>query len=719
MSVKTPDSQRVEARIDTPSEPVNILLVDDEQSNLKALEAVLAADDRRLMWAQSGEDALRWLLKERFAVILLDVFMPGMDGFETAELIRQHVRSQSTPIIFLTAASKDSTHISRGYALGAVDYILKPLDVSILRSKVDVFVDLFRKTEQVRRQAELLTEARGFLQNVLESTTDYAIIALDLSGVVMAWYEGARLLYGYTSDEVLGSLNVGNLFSPEEVDSGRMQRMFDAALSAGRAEDVFEHVRRDGERFTASVSVNPRRDAVGNVMGHVLVVKDITQQRLQEERARLLIREQAARAEAETANRRFALLAAASSELSRLLDNGSALQSVARLTATDLAEACIIDLITQQGEIQRIAAAHREPDQEQPLQDLTAPDPETPCFARVLGGEPVILPDIPAHDLHQLTSDPIQAEAIRPFEFGSAMIVPIPGRDGVLGAIWLFSTRPERYGSPDLDFALDLANRVGLALDNARLYREAQDAVTAREEFLSVASHELRTPITSLRGQAQLMIRQLDAKGMPDPERLLRAFRVIDVQSDRLTRLLSQLLDVSRLQAGKLELERSQADLRSIVAEVVTRTQAATSTHSIELRVPEELVAHIDPLRLEQVVTNLLDNAVKYSPEGGRVEVELSRSEANTLRLAVRDWGEGIPPEHRAHIFDRFHQGPGRYRSSGMGLGLYISRQIVELHGGQIEAEFPPDGGTRFVVTLPTEISAATQTVSAPGSAEI
>jgi signal transduction histidine kinase len=143
--------------------------------------------------------------------------------------------------------------------------------------------------------------------------------------------------------------------------------------------------------------------------------------------------------------------------------------------------------------------------------------------------------------------------------------------------------------------------------------------------------------------------------------------------------------------------------------EIVARVQATTTNHSIALRAPDEAIGEMDPLRIEQVVTNLLDNAIKYSPEGGRVEVELSHSLNGTLHLAVRDWGMGIPEEHRAHIFDRFHQVPGKHRASGMGLGLYISRQIVQLHGGEIEAEFPPDGGTRFVVTLPSGIDPVPQ----------
>jgi signal transduction histidine kinase len=258
----------------------------------------------------------------------------------------------------------------------------------------------------------------------------------------------------------------------------------------------------------------------------------------------------------------------------------------------------------------------------------------------------------------------------------------------------------EPYDSHDLDFAADLARRVGLSLDNVRLYRQAQEAIRIREEFLSVASHELRTPITALRGQSQLMIRQLELGREIDAERLMRAFRVIDEQSYKLARLVSRLLDISRLQVGKLVLEPADCNIAELARDTIAHIQTTTS-RPIELRCPPEIAGSVDALRLEQIITNLVDNAIKYSPDGTRVEVEVSQPDAEAVRIAVRDWGAGIPPEHRAHIFERFHRGDKRSHPTGMGLGLYISREIAELHGGTIEAEFPEDGGTRFVVTLP------------------
>jgi signal transduction histidine kinase len=238
---------------------------------------------------------------------------------------------------------------------------------------------------------------------------------------------------------------------------------------------------------------------------------------------------------------------------------------------------------------------------------------------------------------------------------------------------------------------------------NERLRREVAErkrAEEVRDEFLSVAAHELKTPMTSLRGFAQVLLGQLDRHETPDPERLAPALRAIDRQSEKLASLVSQLLDISRLEAGRLVLERKLTDVVAIAESVAANARARTSRHPIEVRAPVELTALVDPLRLEQVLTNLVDNAIKYSPDGGAVRIEVGGA-PGALRIVVSDCGIGVPPEHREKIFDRFYQAHAGHRLGGMGLGLYISRQIVDLHQGQMQAEFPQAGGTRVTVTLP------------------
>jgi excisionase family DNA binding protein len=244
-----------------------------------------------------------------------------------------------------------------------------------------------------------------------------------------------------------------------------------------------------------------------------------------------------------------------------------------------------------------------------------------------------------------------------------------------------------------------------LALEAERAAREeAERALHVRNEFLAVAAHELKTPLTSLSGQAQLVMRRFERTGEVEPERVQKAFQTITGQSQKLSRLVSHLLDISRLESGKLTLEPQLTDLTPLVEQAVASAQAWSEQHPITLSVPTCLETRVDPLRLEQVLSNLLDNAVKYSPNGGAIEVALGQRDDGTVELSVRDHGLGIPPDKRASVFDRFYQAHGSEHRGGLGLGLYICRQIVELHEGEIGAEFPPDGGTRFIVRLPLDV---------------
>jgi signal transduction histidine kinase len=239
-----------------------------------------------------------------------------------------------------------------------------------------------------------------------------------------------------------------------------------------------------------------------------------------------------------------------------------------------------------------------------------------------------------------------------------------------------------------------------LADDNAQLYGEAQRAIRLRDDFLSVASHELKTPVTALLAFTQLMRSRLRRGKLPQSE-FEDVLEEVQRQSNRLGRLGSRLLDTSRIDANELVLQREPTDVVELVCAAI---RAQVGNHPVSLGAPEELIAVVDPVRLEQVVTNLLDNALKFSPNGGPIEVQLTAPEPGLLRLAVRDHGIGVPVEHRPHIFERFYQAhAGQHFSgaAGLGLGLYISQQIAEMHGGNITAEFPRGGGTRVIVTVP------------------
>jgi signal transduction histidine kinase len=193
-----------------------------------------------------------------------------------------------------------------------------------------------------------------------------------------------------------------------------------------------------------------------------------------------------------------------------------------------------------------------------------------------------------------------------------------------------------------------------------------------------------------------------------------RALQAIEQQSERLSRLVTRLLDIARIEGGRLAIEQVSVDLVPLVHGVVATMQATTADHQIIARLPAEVKAYVDPLRIEQVLTNLIDNAIKFSSGPDPIDVDLSVTSLGIVRLAVTDRGQGIPPEGRDRIFDRFYQARSGDLASGMGLGLYICRQIVERHGGTISAEFPAGGGTRFVVMLPRQSAAVDQKAAEP-----
>ncbi|MBV8886384.1 MAG: response regulator [Chroococcidiopsidaceae cyanobacterium CP_BM_RX_35] len=288
---------------------VNVLLVDDYPENLLALEAILSSPGQNLVRANSGKEALRCLLNQDFAVILLDVQMPGMDGFETATLIRERERSRHTPIIFLTAFSTNDSLVFKGYALGGVDYLLKPIEPEILKSKVTVFVDLFKKTEEVKRQAAELAVANAELNrqaatlrkqaHLLELAHD-AIVVRDIDGKVVFWNNGAEKMYGWTKAEAMGNNSHQLLHTqfPEPLTTVEAD-----LVCTGRWEGELVHIKRDGSTLAVASRWALQRDENGEATAILEISSDITNRKQAEEARSRFIHEQVARQEAETANR--------------------------------------------------------------------------------------------------------------------------------------------------------------------------------------------------------------------------------------------------------------------------------------------------------------------------------------------------------------------------------------------------------------------------------
>jgi signal transduction histidine kinase len=276
--------------------------------------------------------------------------------------------------------------------------------------------------------------------------------------------------------------------------------------------------------------------------------------------------------------------------------------------------------------------------------------------------------------------------------------------------MFLLATAPRRrYGPADLALAEELGRRAALALDNARLYAKAQEAIGLRDEFLMIASHELRTPLTSLQLQIQMVERMLrrDPSANLSPRRIEGTIQVLNRQSERLGQLVNALLDVSRLHTGRLTLVCEPVDLSFLVRAIVARMapQLAAAGCRTELRMAEPVVGHWDRARVEQVVLNLLSNAMKYGM--GKAIVVTVRRQAASALLLVKDHGIGIAEEDQARIFNRFERAVPARNYGGLGLGLYLVHRIVTSHGGSVRVESKPNAGATFIVELPLRPPAA------------
>jgi signal transduction histidine kinase len=287
--------------------------------------------------------------------------------------------------------------------------------------------------------------------------------------------------------------------------------------------------------------------------------------------------------------------------------------------------------------------------------------------------------------------------------------LPLLAKGRPIGAIGLSFAQPRIFDADDQAFMLTLAQQCAQALDRARLYVEAEAAVAARDELLSVVSHDLKNPLAAVKGFAQLLRRRIARLDSPETPRLLDGLDKIDVATTRMGKQIAELLDATRLHAGQpLDLDHQPISLVALVRQVLAETQQTTQSHTIRLIAPEEeLIGNYDPARLDRVFANLLQNAIKYSPRGGAIGVELAREErdgASWAIVAVSDQGIGIPAEDLPQIFERFHRaGNVAGQIQGTGIGLSSASQIVHQHGGTIDVVSQEGVGSTFTVRLPLE----------------
>ena len=498
--------------------------------------------------------------------------------------------------------------------------------------------------------------------------------------------QGFCEITGYASDEVIG--RNGRFLQGANTDPAAVRQMRQAIAARTETTLTVMNYRRDGEPFWNEVHLAPIRFGDRPVTHFVGFQLDVT------ERER---------------NRGHALfLTEATAILGQTLDFDTTLLDLARLAVPRMADWCGVDLVDGNSRVKRTVSVRaggsgvKGLDESIQMVDVPSPrevDPDAPTTV-IRTGEARLVSDI-GGDREAASS--FLGELARD-GMTSVLVMPLIARGRTLGALSLaVGPSARRYVTADLEMATSLAARTAMAIDNARLFADQQTAVRAREQFLSVAAHELRTPISSIKGYAQLLQRAHSRLNLT-PERLRRSIGTIVTASERLALLTDDLLDVSRLQLDHLPLRTRKTDYGELARSVTERhADVDQDHHAITLTVvADPCEVRVDPERIEQVLVNLLENATKYSPEGGDIDVRIW-VESDRVYTEIRDAGIGMTAEALEGAFEPFVRSAEAVERGipGLGLGLYICRGIIARHGGGIHAEALPGGGMSVSFWLP------------------
>jgi signal transduction histidine kinase len=463
--------------------------------------------------------------------------------------------------------------------------------------------------------------------------------------------------------------------------------MYQAASQSIEVSGVIVDVERaDGRHVTLMEYAAPLFDRNGKVRGAIGMFMDITEQRRVEDEQRFL--------------------AQASAFLSSSLDAEATLKTLARLAVPMFGDYCAVDVLQEDGTFRRVDLVVDDPGRKEFGEALKHYPPRLsvhgPAVRAIRSGQPVVDNETGPEKAARSAQNPEHLELLRRFGVRSFQMVPFRSRGQTLGLFTTGSFTGRQYNEHDLALAKEVATRAGLALDNAMLYRTAQEADRVKEDFLATLSHELRTPLNALLGWMHVL-------KMPtaDNATRTRALESIERNARAQAVLINDLLDVSRATSGKMRVESRLVDLPAVVLEAIEAMRPAARARDIEVNLSMgELSGQVwgDPDRLQQVMWNLLSNAVKFTKQGGRIDITVEETRA-AVKIAVADNGVGIEPAFLPHVFERFRQADSSTTraQAGLGLGLAIVRHLVDLHGGDVAVHSEgPGKGSTFTVTLPT-----------------
>jgi len=631
--------------------------------------------------------------------------------------------------------AQDADHLALMQNIDAASEIIVPLRVRetliglltvVRRSSKPAYTsdDVVLMEELALRIAQAVDNARLYrdareqrerLQVTLASIGD-AVIATDPYGLITFMNPVAEALTQWQQSEAVGKPlpEVFNIIN--EASRQRVESPVDKVLREGTIVGLANHtllIAKDGQAIPIDDSGAPIRTHDGMIAGVILVFRDITErQQTEQERLQLLHQEQEARVAAQAANQKLQFLTQVSTILASSLDYDTTLENLAHILVPQMADNCVIDLITSNGSLTRVAVAATDPAREDALRELARrfpPDPKASSTRQsIIQKTPRLVTQL-TDTYYEAAAQNSEHLALMKASGGkSLLIMPLLIGEQSLGAISLGMVDSGRsYIEGDLDLMSEVAHRAAFAVQHARLYREAEAARREAEQandlklqFLAMISHELRTPLTSIKGFASTL---LSTDVTWDTESQRDFLEIINEETNKLTDLVEQLLDLSRITAGQLRVRKQLCQMDDILQIAITQLKLIALYHHLVINIPSGLpLVMADPQRIAQVLGNLVANATKYAPPQSQITIEAIVSTSD-LHISVSDLGPGIPPEHRIKVFEAFRQieRPNDHYSRGAGLGLAICKGLVEAHGGKIWIVDQPLPGTTVSFTLP------------------
>jgi len=563
--------------------------------------------------------------------------------------------------------------------VAAVAYPLKDADGRV-REVVLVHEDVTarHRAEQALHQSE---EKFRLMADTIPQLAWMAAREGDIFWYNRRWYE-----YTGTTPQEMEGWGWQSVHDPEVLPT--VIERWKASIASGEPFDMVFPLRgADGVFRPFLTRVNPLRGEGGRILNWFGTNTDISEQKQSEDASRFL--------------------ADASATLASVIDYHSTLHKVAGLAVPGFADWCAVDMVEPDGSLQRLAVQHADPAKVRLALELDRrypPDPDAPHGAPHVArtGESEIVEDIPDALLTEVAQDEEHLRLLRTLGLKSYLCVAMKARGRVVGVITFVASESGRpYTRMDLALAEELAARAAVAVENSRLYAELRDADRRKDEFLATLAHELRNPLAPIRNALAIL-----KTPAADPAVVERSRGMMERQVQHLVRLVDDLLDVSRVMRGRIELRKERLDLATVIGHAVETAQPVIQAQGHELTVaisPSPIAVEADPVRLTQVVGNLLTNAAKYTPPGGHIWLTTER-DGEWAVIRVRDSGIGLAPEMLSRVFDLFVQVDNSVARSqgGLGIGLTLARSLVEMHGGHISARSGGVGkGSEFTVRLP------------------